>query len=73
MSANRADDAEITKLRHDLREFLHIVGTALRVLPKIREDDAKFAETLELLQRDRTQAAEQLERLFERIAEERSD
>ncbi len=71
MSVNKAGDDELTKLRHDLREFLHIVGTAMRVLPKIRKDDTKFAETLELLERDRHQASEKLERLFQLVAEER--
>lgn len=69
MSVNRADDQEITKLRHDLREFMHILGTAMRILPQIRDDDVKFAEMIELLQRDRADAAERLERLFQMLAE----
>ncbi|MCA9025298.1 MAG: hypothetical protein KDA86_08820 [Planctomycetaceae bacterium] len=48
---------------------MHILGTAMRILPQIRDDDVKFAEMIELLQRDRADAAERLERLFQMLAE----
>lgn len=66
-------EEHLRTLRHDLRGFLHVLATSLPVLRAVRDDEARFSEVLELLERDRQKASSQIEQLFNLLNEHSSE
>lgn len=49
-------DEQLRQLGHDVRHCLHVIGMGMEILKTVREDDDRFVEICELIDKERKTA-----------------